>query len=161
MENKYVGYLVIGISAVVVAIIFIFNSALKEIVKVSCTAEHAVTCPMYTTINEQTYLALSIAGLLVILGIILIFTKPSERIIVKKIKETKHKKNIDLSSFNKEEKQVFNLISNNKAIFQSDLIEKTGIGKVRISRIIDRLEGKGLVERKRRGLTNVVVFKED
>ena len=29
-----------------------------------------------------------------------------------------------------------------------------------VSRIIDRLEGKGFVERKRRGMTNVVVMKE-
>jgi len=160
MENKYVGYLVLGISAVVIAIIFIFNSALKEIVKVSCTEEHAVTCPMYTTINEQTYLALAIAGLLIILGLVLIFTKPSEKIVIRRVKETRTKKNFDLSTLKKEERKVFNLLVENRAVFQADLIEKTGFGKAKMSRIIDRLEGQGLVERKRRGLTNVVVLKE-
>ena len=66
-----------------------------------------------------------------------------------------------MSTLNKEEKQIFNLVAENKAVFQADLIEKTGISKVRMSRIIDRLEGNGLVERKRRGLTNVVVLKEN
>ena len=35
----------------------------------------------------------------------------------------------------------------------------TGFGKVKITRVIDRLEGKNLIERRRRGMTNVVVFK--
>ena len=46
-------------------------------------------------------------------------------------------------------------------MFQADLIDKSGLGKVKISRILDRLEGKGLIERKRRGMNNIVVFKEN
>ena len=70
-------------------------------------------------------------------------------------------KKIDLSGLRPEEKQIFNFVKENGAIFQADLIEKTGFGKAKMSRIIDRLEGRGLVERKRRGMTNVVVLKED
>tara|TARA_Y100000310_G_scaffold79304_3_gene76019 strand:- start:11104 stop:11229 length:126 start_codon:yes stop_codon:yes gene_type:complete len=33
-------------------------------------------------------------------------------------------------------------------------------GKAKVSRIIDRLENKDIVERKRRGMTNVVVLKD-
>ena len=47
-----------------------------------------------------------------------------------------------------------------RTIFQADLIEKTGFGKAKMTRILDRLEGKGFVERKRRGMTNVVVIRE-
>ena len=68
---------------------------------------------------------------------------------------------MDTSELRGEEKKVLSLIEENKAIFQADLIEKTGFGKAKITRILDRLEGKGFVERKRRGLTNVVVLKED
>ena len=46
-------------------------------------------------------------------------------------------------------------------MFQADLIEKTGFSKARMTRIVDKLEGNDLVERKRRGMTNVVVLKED
>jgi len=41
------------------------------------------------------------------------------------------------------------------------LIEKTGFGKAKMTRIIDRLEGRCFVERKRRGMTNIVVLKEN
>ena len=44
-------------------------------------------------------------------------------------------------------------------IFQPDLADKTGFSKVKVTRILDRLEGKQLIERKRRGMTNVVVLK--
>jgi uncharacterized membrane protein len=44
-------------------------------------------------------------------------------------------------------------------MFQSDLVEGTGMQKVKITRLLDRLEGLKLIERKRRGMTNVVILK--
>ena len=161
MENKNVGYLIIGISIVLIGIIFIFNNALKEIVNASCSAVgHGDSCPMYNTITQQTYLALAIVGVLIIIGLVLIFTKPTEKIIIKKIKEKTIKKHIDISGVRQEDKQVLKLIQEQGTMFQADIIEKTNFGKAKVSRIIDRLEGKGIVERKRRGMTNVVVLKD-
>ncbi|MBS3079995.1 MarR family transcriptional regulator [Candidatus Pacearchaeota archaeon] len=164
MENKYVGYLLLGISILIILIIFMFNSAMKEIIKSSCGLAHdGSICPMSKNVQQQTYLALSIVGLLIIVGFILVFSKPQKEIVIqtKTIEKRKPKKKIDLSGLKKDEKQVFELIQDNKAIFQADLIEKTGFGKAKMTRIIDRLEGRGLVERKRRGMTNVVVLKEE
>lgn len=160
MENKNVGYLLLGISALIIFIIFLFNNAMKNILIQSCPLEHGgVACPAYSTITQQTYLSLGIVGLLIVVGFVLIFSKQSEKLVIKKIGNNKKIK-VDPSGFNKEEKQVFGLIKENKAIFQADLIEKTGFGKAKITRILDRLEGKGFVERKRRGMTNVVVMRE-
>jgi uncharacterized membrane protein len=44
-------------------------------------------------------------------------------------------------------------------LFQAELIEKTDFNKVKVSRILDKLEGKGLIERRRRGMTNLVLLK--
>ena len=44
-------------------------------------------------------------------------------------------------------------------IEQSKLPEKTGISKASVSRILDLLESKGLVERRRRGMGNIVLLK--
>ena len=161
MENKKVGYLIIGISILIIFIIFLFNNALKEIVSISCgLVGHGESCPVYDTISKQVYLSLGIVSLLIIVGLILIFSKPEREVIIKRIKETRPKKIVDTSDFKQEEKQVYDLIKDSKAIFQADVIEKTGFGKAKITRIIDRLEGKNLVERKRRGMTNIVVLKE-
>lgn len=161
MENKNVGWLIIGISALIVGIIFLFNNAMKRIIDAGCPMIHdGVYCPAYGTINQQTYLSLAIVGILIMMGITLIVSKTKEKIIIKKVKEKEVKRILDIHDLKQEEKQVLQLIQENKTIFQADLIEKTGFGKAKMTRIIDRLEGKGFVERKRRGMTNVVVLRE-
>ena len=163
MENKHVGYLTLGISVLIVFIIFLFNNAMKSILIQGCPLEHGgITCPAYSTITQQTYLALGIAGILALVSLVLIFSKQSEKVIVKTktIEKKPEKRNIDTTGLRPEERQVLNLVQENKTIFQAELIEKTGFGKAKISRILDRLEGKGFLERKRRGMTNVVVLKD-
>ena len=159
MENKNVGLLILGISILIVIIVFLFNNAMKEIVTEGCPAVHqGLSCPAYRTINQQTYLALAIVGILFIIGLILFFSKPKEKIILKKIKENTKSK-ISLSDLTAEEKSILSLIQKEGAIFQADIIEKTGFGKAKVSRILDRLEGRNIIERKRRGMTNIVVLK--
>jgi len=156
MENKQVGLLIIGISVVIGIIVWIFNSALTNIVGQTCN--HGSSCTMYDTITTQTWLSLSIAGIILIIGIAIMFIKPKEKIVIRKIKEKKKK--LDLSGLNNKEKEVISLIqSENGAVFQRTLMEKLGIGKVGITRILDKLEAKQLIESKRRGMNNIVVLK--
>ena len=158
MENKNVGYLLLGIAALLVVIIFLFQIALKAIVVNSCGLEHSLTCPMNVTINDQTWLALAIVGILIVVGFVLIFTKPKERIVIKKFKEKKQK--MDLSGLDAKEREVIRILEqDNGTIFQATLMEKLGTGKVGITRLLDKLEAKQLIERKRRGMNNVVVLK--
>lgn len=161
MDNKKVGLLLLGVSLLIILMIILFNNALNDIVNTSCSmAGHGDSCPMYNTISKQTYLSFGIASLVILIALILIFSKPQEKIIIRKIKEKKVEKKIDVSELKPEEKTVLKLIQENKAVFQADLIEKTGFGKAKMTRVIDRLEGRGFVERKRRGMTNIVVLKE-
>lgn len=163
MENKNVGWLLLAVSILIIIFTFFYSNVLDEAVRTSCFLQHGdvESCEMFDSVTKQTYFALAIAGILLIVSLYLIFSKPNEKVIVKKIKEKKIEKKIDLSSFRPEEKQVYNFVRENNAIFQADLIEKTGFSKARMTRIVDKLEGAGLVERKRRGMTNVVVLKED
>ena len=83
MENKYVGYLMLGVSILIIIIIFFFNSTLKEVISESCGEVHGLSCPMNETVNDQTYVALGVVGLLIIVSFILIFSKPQKEIIFK------------------------------------------------------------------------------
>jgi len=160
MKNKNVGYLISGIAIVIVFIILIFNMGLKNIVQDTCT--HGSTCTMYDTISLQTNISLAIAGLILVIGLFLIFSKEEIKIITKtkKIHVTEKRKPIDYSKLAKDEKVVMKVIEQaDGTIFQSDLVEKSEFSKVKVSRILDKLEGRGLLERKRRGMTNVVVLK--
>jgi putative component of membrane protein insertase Oxa1/YidC/SpoIIIJ protein YidD len=157
MENKTVGWIVVGIGVLVGIIALIFNIGLKKIVGDTCT--HGPTCSMYDTIAVQTWISLAIVGVILIIGVVLMFIKPKEKVIVKTIREKKAKK--DYSNLDKKEKEVVNLIvKEGNAMFQASLMEKLQIGKVGVTRLLDKLEAKQIIERKRRGMNNIVILKE-
>jgi len=157
MENKNVGWIIIGIALLMIVIVLIFNFTLKDIVGETCS--HGSSCTMYDTISVQTWISLSIIAIILIIGFIIMFTKPREKIVIKTIKEKKRKK--DYSSLDKDEKKVINLLLNEgNAIFQASLMEKLEIGKVKTTRLLDKLEAKQLIERKRRGMNNIIVLKD-
>ena len=59
-----------------------------------------------------------------------------------------------------DEKNIFNIILHkNGEILQKDLVNEAQMSIVRVSRILDRLEKKNLVEKKRYGATNKIVVK--
>jgi len=159
MENKKVGYLLLGVTALLIIIIFLFQGALEEIVRLSCGPDHSPTCPMNETIISQTYLALAIVGVLIIIALVLMFTKPKEKIIIKTKTVHAKRKPIDKSKLGRDEKKVVELLEKENAIFQSTLKEKLEIGKVKLTRLLDKLEAKQIIERKRRGMNNIVVLK--
>lgn len=157
MENKNVGWLIIGIAAVMAIIVFIFNFALKEIVGQTCT--HGPSCFMYKTISVQTWVSFSIVAVIFVIGLVIMFTKPKEKIVVKTIKEKKKK--LNLEGLDNKEKEVIEILQNeNGAIFQKMLMERLDVGKVGITRLLDKLEAKQLIERKRNGMNNIVVLKD-
>jgi len=161
MENKNVGLLIVGIAIVMAIIVWLFNSALNDIVGASCT--HGVECTMYDTITAQTGLSFAIIGIVVAIGLFIMFSKPKieikEKVIVKTIKEKKKK--LDLKGLDKDEKEVVEILSKDgRAMFQKTLMEKLGVGKVGMTRLLDKLEAKQIIERKRRGMNNIVVLKD-
>lgn len=158
MKNKNVGYLIVGIAFIIGIIVWIFNNALKRIVGDTCT--HGPTCSMFDTIAVQTYISLAIAGLILVIGLFLIFAKESETVIVKKVKVKEKKKKRNLTGLDKDEKEVVKILeSENGAIFQKTLMEKLDVGKVRMTRMLDKLESREIIERKRRGMNNIVVLR--
>jgi len=150
MKNRIVGYIIVGIAVLVSFLVFSFNLALRDIVNAACA--HGAGCPMWGTINFQTNIAIGLIVLLILVGLYFVFFSKEEKTGQKPKKVVK-----DLS---KEEKKVFDkVVEAEGTIFQSDLVEKTGLSKVKVTRLLDRLEGRGLIERKRRGMTNVVILK--
>ncbi len=67
---------------------------------------------------------------------------------------------IDLDQLDDEEKNIFNHIKEHDgSIYQSDLMKQLNVTKVHMTRILDKMEGKRILERKRRGMTNIVILK--
>ncbi len=159
MRNKHVGYLVLGITLIFFLVVMSFNYALKTIVNTSCS--HGTACPMHVTLFTQEIISYGLMGLLVLAGLFMIFLMKDETIIQKSKKEIseeeKHKK---LENLDDEERKIMDLIFREEgSVFQSSLVNETKLSKVKVTRILDRLEGKSLIERKRRGMSNVIILK--
>ena len=167
MRNRIVGIVVIGIAALIGFIIFTFNKALSNIIDTACT--HGTVCPMWGTLKAQTNISIGIVVFIVIIGLYLIFFGREEKIIteVRTVKQqikpheiTKDNYDKILGKLNSDEKSVLEKVIDAKGtIFQSELVDKTEFNKVKVTRILDKLEGMGVIERKRRGMTNVVILK--
>jgi uncharacterized membrane protein len=151
MKNKTVGYMIVGFSLVIGLIIYLFNRALTDIINTSC--EHGISCPMWKTLEVHTTISVIVMLLILGLGIFFIFSKETEQKTKRDIEKMKQKLSAD-------EKTVLNkVVEAEGSIFQSDIVEKTEFPKVKVTRILDKLEGMQIIERKRRGMTNVVILK--
>jgi uncharacterized membrane protein len=166
MRNRNVGIIIIGIALLIGFIILAFNRAMTDIVNSSCS--HGSSCPMWGTINFQTNVSLGIMIFVILVGLFLFFFVKEEKVVETKLvkeqikpkKITKENYEKVMKELNDEEKLVLEkIIEAQGTIFQSDLVEKTSFTKVKVTRILDKLEGKGIIERKRRGMTNVVILK--
>jgi uncharacterized membrane protein len=116
-------------------------------------------CPVHTG-NTAWLLILAFGGtvLVFVAGVYLFMTKT----IISETEKSKAKKKSTyvISKLTTEERKVFELLKQNEgSIYQSDVVKETGFSKVKTTRILDKLEGKGILERKRRGMTNVVILK--
>ncbi len=169
LNMKTIGSLLVGVSLILLFILIL--------VKVNVDAEESYLCALVEKSPElsmeecpahdsnTSWLLLAgfgIAFLVLVSGFYMLFmpakAKYGEHALAKEHQNVE--KEIDLSGFSDEEKRIYELLKlNHGSIYQSDLIKETGLTKVRISRLLDRLEGKGIIDRKRRGMTNIVVLK--
>ncbi len=161
MKNRIVGYIIIGMAALIGFIVYSFNSALTKIVNASCS--HGSECPMWGTINFHTNVSIGVTIVVALIGVFLIFFGRDEKIITKVVRKKEKKKDYSsvLRKLKGEEKEVLKpVIDSGGSVFQSELVEKTGFTKVKVTRILDKLEGKRIIERRRRGMTNIVLLKQ-
>jgi uncharacterized membrane protein len=163
MKNRVVGLIIISIALLIGFIIYSFNRALTEIVSTSCP--HGSQCPMWGSINFHTNVSIGIMVFVLLIGIYLFFFGQDEKIIkqVKVVRKPEKKidYSIDKKELTDEERFIVDkLLESEGSMLQSEIVEKTNYSKVKVTRILDKLEAKGLIERKRRGVTNLVVLKK-
>ena len=164
-RNKTVVGVVAALLILFVVAIFFYNRTLNDLAASSCT-EDASICPHAKVVDTQN---LVIAALIIVIAIMAgwllynaYFAKPAEA--APAAPEAKgapaKKRKIASAELDSDEARVVAIINEGSgSVYQSDILKKTGFSKVKVSRLLDKLEQKGLLERKRRGMTNLVVAK--
>jgi len=164
MKPRHLGISIVIVSIVIIGMLFYFNSILNQQNLESCseicgtqegTSCSIESCPFNIEHNNSEGF-IFVIGLLVAflggIGFYLTLTK-AEKLI--------EQKEYDLTKLNNEEKEIFLFIKENKdkGVYQSNIVEKFNIPKSKVSRILDKLERLEIVERKRRGMTNIILLK--
>lgn len=153
MDNRQAALLLFALTLIIAFIAWSYDNTLMQIVNTQCT--HGPACPMYAAIDAQRNLSIGLIALLLISSGVMFFWVPVTR-IVKEFTQPKPKPPVKLEG---DEKLVFGMVSRKGSMYQGDILKETGFSKVKVSRILDRLEKAELVEKKRRGMANLVVVK--
>lgn len=147
--------MLVAVAALVGFLIWSYDGALTTIVNATCS--HGPTCSMYATIDAQRNVAYAFATLVALAGVYFVFFKKDEPPVEG---NKRNAASADLLKLEGDEKTVASYVQEaGGSLYQSDLVSKTGFSKVRVTRILDKLENDGVIERKRRGMTNIVVLR--
>lgn len=154
INTKYVGVIVIVFGVSVALLINSFSDLVAMVNTGECACGEGGVCSQVPVLT-QLYIGYTMAAVLGVVGVfLLVFGKKPV------IEGSGEKWNKNLKKLSGDEKTVYeNLMESEGVIFQSELVEKTEMNKVKVSRILDKMEARGLLERKRRGMANVVVLK--
>jgi len=76
------------------------------------------------------------------------------------LEERKRKWETVLPTLKEDQQLIYQTILDAEGIIpQSDIVEKTGLSKSNVSRSLDMLESMGLIEKRRRGMGNLILLK--
>ena len=155
MDNKNLGYTLIVVSLILLVILLFVKADMDKQGAYLCklTAAEGLPLDKCPAHESSSSWLIVIAIIVVVLGL----GAGISMILPKKVSQPTIK--IDTSKLDGEEKNVYLILKKNNGIYQSDLIKETGFSKVKITRVLDKLESKGVIERRRRGMTNAIFLK--
>jgi uncharacterized membrane protein len=149
MKNKQLGLFVAVLGVILLVLLASLIPVIRNADASSCGCAEGGTCQYADRMPSQFYVGF---------GVIIILFYLSFNLITK---DSSKKKQIKIpDNLSKEEKQIIDeLVKQEGMIFQSELVEKLGLSKVKVTRLLDKLEGRHIIERRRRGMTNAVILK--
>lgn len=157
MDQKQIGWMLLGFSIILIVVLGFVKSSIDEQSSFLCEAIDAdpnldmSDCPAHknNTISWLMIVAFGISFVILFTGAYLSFV-PIKSTIKHKFKKSK---------LDAPERKIYDLLEEKGSMYQSDLVKETGYSKVKLTRILDKMEQKDILEKKRRGMTNIVVLK--
>ena len=163
MENKIHGR-TIFMAVLFIASVFVLGIKLLNPTPVQIFIEGQNTAitqiPGFFTFSDVIILIMS-SITIAISGMYLLFfdsvEKPAGELV---LEERKKRWEQIVKTLKEDQQKIYKAIIDSDGIInQSELVEKTGISKSNVSRALDLLESRGLIEKRRRGMGNVVLLK--
>jgi len=154
--SKGTGIVIIAMAVVIGALMLSITDQLGQSAQLSCQCEEGL-CPMTGNLPVQSYIGFSMIGALVIFGSFIIFRSRHDDLASSRRKADMAR---NIKSLEKDEQALYQKIAESDGVvFQGDLVEQLGFSKVKVSRMLDRMEHRGLLEKRRRGMSNIIILK--
>ncbi len=156
MNQKRLGVIITAISIIIIILMVTFqiqlNNQNAKACDELCGGHGAAICPYHENSNSAFLIVTSLlTAFMTGIGLYLL-RAGNEKIITQK--------EYDLTKFEHLERDIFLFIKGStRGVYQSDLAKTFSLSKVKVTRILDKLESLDYIERKRRGMTNIVVAK--
>ena len=158
MENKKLGFIIIGFSIILGFLMFSFMGRLNaqgQVLHCNPTQE----CQQVNSLLGLSHIAIGLLSFIFALGFYLLFFNKGEEAILKRLEEEKNAKleedryNVVLKVMDENEKKVINAIKEQDGITQTTLRYRADLSKAKISQILTDFEKKNLVRRVPKGKT--------
>lgn len=169
MESKRIHGRTVFMAALFVSSVFIFGIKLLNptTIQIFIQGSNATVSQIQGFFTSTDVVVLIVSSfVLCISGMYLLFFdlvennsvgKPAGEIV---LEERRKKWEETAKTLKDDEQKLYKAIIESEGIInQSELIEKTELSKSNVSRALDLLESKNLVERRRRGMGNIVLLK--
>lgn len=163
MEGKIRGKIVF-MAALFVASVFVLGLKLLNPTPIQIVVEgqsaSITQLPGFFTL-EDVIIIVAASVILGVSGTYLLFFDSAEKPVGELVlEERKERWKEIVKTLKEDEQKIYRaIIEADGIIEQSELPEKTGLSKASVSRALDLLESKGLVERRRRGMGNIILLK--
>lgn len=162
-DNKTIGIAFVGLGVLLIIILALVMVNFNRQAVFLCEAvsfdpnKSMADCPAHkSNISWLLMAGFGISFLVFGTGAYLIFSGKED-------KKTRKKEfaAVDTSRLDQDEKKIYDTLKKSEgSMYQSDLIKETGLSKVKVTRLLDKLEHSScILERKRRGMANIVVLK--
>ena len=158
LNKRKIGLIFVILSLLLLSVLVFVKSEIDSQEAFLCEAVHSNPdlemdqCPAHTSnLSWLFVVAFGVAFLFLGIGIYIMFMPAQAKTVENKV---------DLSKLDDDEKKIYGLLKQNEgSMYQSDIMKELEFSKVQTTRILDKLESKKIIDRKRRGMTNIVVLR--
>ncbi len=157
--NKKWGVVIVSLSIILLVLLFFLKVDMDKRAELLCKEVHPTDgtgqCIAHSGIGTWLItLAAGIVFLFLVVGLALVFLPYFKK------EEKQEFREVDVSKLDEDERIVYEILKKSTgSVYQTDIIKETGYSKVKVTRILDKMELGQIIERKRRGMTNIIVLK--
>ena len=161
--HKYISILLLVISLLLGGFAF-YNKVLSDELAVKIQNQTGSCIIDGTCLHDQSnsnFIILSIVSILVFgSGLFILLKNYRKKKTIRSEKKVKVHASSKLPNVSGEARKLHEiLVDSGGSVLQGELVSKSGMTKVKVSRLLDRMEMQGLIERRRHGMSNLVVLK--